>query len=233
MGSPVPSSYGPSPDDRTREPSTLGDLRFSRPVPDAHWRTLPENIRRRFSKRVADGESVVYTGVVVLSEASRAGRIFARLARLIGGPIPLSRDVGVATIVTVTEDNRCSGQIWTRIYCRRGCFPQVIHSSKRFAGPTGLEEHVGRGVGMALCVSAESGALIFRSRGYFVELVGIRLRIPNWLTPGNLTVAHTECGSNRFRFSLKIDHPLFGPLIRQTAIFRETTSHDRPPCSGH
>lgn len=223
MGSPVPSSYGPSPDDRTREPSTLGDLRFSRLVPDAHWRTLPENIRRRFSKRVADGESVVYTGVVVRSEASRAGRIFAWLARLIGGPVPLSRDVGVATIVTVTEDSRCSGQVWTRIYCRRSGFPQVIHSSKRFAGLTGLEEHVGRGVGMALSVSAESGALVFRSRSYFVELLGVRLRIPNWLTPGHITVAHAECGSGGFRFSLEIDHPLFGSVIRQAAIFTETT----------
>ena len=222
MGSALPSSYAPSPE-RALLPSALGDLRFSRLVPEARWRTLPESIRRRFSERVADGESAVYTGVVVLSEASRAGRIFAWLARLIGGPIPLSRDVGVATIVTVTEDSRCSGQIWTRIYCRRSGFPQVIHSSKRFAGPTGLEEHVGRGVGMALSVSAESGALVFRSRGYFVELLGIRLRIPNWLSPGNLTVAHTDCGSGRFRFSLEIDHPLFGTLIRQTAIFTDTT----------
>jgi hypothetical protein len=222
MRSALPSSCGPFPE-KARDTSALGDLRFSRLVPDAHWRALPENIRRRFSERVADGESVVYTGVVVLSEASRAGRIFAWLGRLIGGPLPISRDVGVATIVTVTEDSRCSGQVWTRIYCRRSGFPQVIHSSKRFAGPTGLEEHVGRGVGMALGVSVESGALVFRSRGYFVELLGIRLPIPGWLTPGDLTVAHAECGSGRFRFSLEIDHPLLGALIRQTAIFTETT----------
>ena len=73
--------------------------------------------------------------------------------RLIGGPLPIDRaSVHVPSVVTVTEDKASGGQIWTRIYGRRKGFPQVVHSSKRFAGPTGLEEYVGYGVGMTLTV---------------------------------------------------------------------------------
>ena len=127
----------------------------------------------------------------------------------------------VPSVVTVTEDMATGGQIWTRLYARRTAFPQVIHSSKRFAGPTGLEEYVGRGVGMALTVHAENGALIFRSAGYFVELFGRRLSVPAWLVPGALSVTHTELGEGRFTFTLELVHARFGFFIRQLAVFRE------------
>jgi hypothetical protein len=61
----------------------------------------------------------------------------------------------VAAVVTVTEDAQAGGQFWTRMYNRAHGFPQVIHSSKRFAGPTGLEEYLGWGFGIALAVSAD------------------------------------------------------------------------------
>ena len=140
-------------------------------MPEDEWASLPLAIRRRFSKRLAGGETVVYAGEVLETWMSRAGWWLAQAARLIGGPLPLTRNVHVPSVVTVTEDTATGGQIWTRLYGRRDGFPQVIHSSKRFAGPTGLEEYVGRGVGMALTVYAREGALIFRSKDYFVQLV--------------------------------------------------------------
>ena len=127
-------------------------------------------------------------------------------------------------IVTVTEDAASGGQIWTRIYARRNGFPQVIHSAKRFAGPTGLEEYVGYGVGMALRISVEHEALVFRSAGYFLQLGPLRLPLPRWLTPGALTVTHADLGGGTFRFTLEIVHPRFGLLIRQSAVFREAAS---------
>ena len=92
----------------------------------------------------------------------------------------------------MTEDKASGGQIWTRIYARRNGFPQVVHSSKRFAGPTGLEEYVGYGVGMALELLVREGALIFRSRDYFLQMFGRRFVLPAWLCPGELTVIHAE-----------------------------------------
>lgn len=201
----------------------LGDLRFRALLSAEEWAALPAPVRARFSKRLAGGESVVYAGIVSATRATRIGRLVAQAARLIGGPLPLTRDTGVPAVVTVTEDTRGGGQTWTRMYARRGGFPQVVHSAKRFAGPTGLEEIVGGGVGMALKVRVEDGVLVFRSAFYFVDVGPWRLRLPGWLTPGALTVAHTELGAGRFRFTLDLVHPLFGTLIHQAAIFREAT----------
>src|ERR1700676_739954 len=117
-------------------------------------------------------------------------------------------------IVTVTEDAASGGQIWTRICARREGFPQVIHSAKRFAGPTGLEEYVGFGVTMALLISVANEALCFRSAGYTLQL-------PEWLTPGDLMVTHADLGGGTFRFTLEIIHPRFGTLVRQSAVFKE------------
>ena len=188
---------------------------------DEQWARLPLAIRQRYSKRLAGGRTVVYTGRVTEMDMSRAGAVLAQLVRLIGGPLPTSCDVDVTSVVTVTEDMRSGGQVWTRLYARRRGFPQVIPSSKRFAGPTGLEEHVGYGVGMTLMVFATDRALVFTSDRYFVLVGRVRLWVPRWCCPGKLTVTHGEVDATRFVFSLDIVHPLLGTLIHQRAIFEE------------
>jgi Domain of unknown function (DUF4166) len=199
----------------------LGDLRFRALLGEAGWVRLPPAIRRRFSKRVAGGDTIVYAGCVTDTAMSPAGFVLAQLARLIGAPLPLSRDQDVPSVVTVTEDRASGGQIWTRLYARRRGFPQVIHSSKRFAGPTGLEEHVGCGIGMTLQVEATAQALVFASARYFLQVGGRRIYLPEWLAPGALTVTHGEIDDTAFVFTLDLVHPWFGPLIRQRAVFRE------------
>jgi hypothetical protein len=207
------------------------DSRFRELMSAEHWASLPFAIRRRFSKCLAGGQSTVYAGEILDSWMSRAGWCLVQVARLIGGPLPLTRDVGplppgartgaarVPSVVTVTPG--MGGQIWTRLYARRTGFPQVVHSSKRFAGPTGLEEYVGCGVGMALKVYARDGALIFRSENYFIQLFGRRFVLPAWLTPGTLYVTHAEIPDGKFSFTLQIFHPRLGLLLRQMAMFRE------------
>jgi Domain of unknown function (DUF4166) len=200
----------------------LDDRRFHDLLPDEEWGRLPLAIWRRFSKRFADGETVVYVGTIEEASFSRAGWWLAQLARVIGGPLPLCTETGVPMVVTVTEAS--GGQIWTRICARSNGFPQVIHSAKRFAGPTGLEEYVGYGVSMALRISVEHEALVFRSVGYCLQIGPLRLPLPPRFTPGDLTVTHSDLGGGVFRFTLEIVHPRFGMLIRQSAIFREAAS---------
>jgi hypothetical protein len=204
--------------------TALGDVRFRALMAEADWYALPPSIRRRFSKRLAGGETAVYVGEILETLLSPAGWLLAQLLRLIGAPLPTARDARVPSVVTVTEEMATGGQIWTRLYARRRSFPQVIHSSKRFAGRTGLEEYVGHGVGMALAIEVREGALVFRSDGYFLQILGRRLFLPAWASPGALSVIHAEIGDGRFLFTLEIVHPRLGLLIRQSAAFRECHS---------
>jgi hypothetical protein len=206
---------------RAAEANELGDLRFRALLSEADWLALPPPIRHRFSKRLAGGNTAIYVGEVIETRMSRAGWWLAQAARLIGGPLPVSRDAHVPSVVTVTEDVETSGQHWTRLYARHNGFPQVVHSSKRFAGPTGLEEYVGYGVGMALTIHVEDSALIFRAAHYFLQLGRWRMRLPAWASPGALTVTHAELGGGKFLFKLDIVHPRLGRLICQTAAFQE------------
>ena len=207
-----------------RSDPKLGDLRFRALMRDDAWSALPLAIRRRFSKRLPAGATTVYVGEILETRMSVGGWWLAQALRLIGGPLPTTRCVHVPSVVTVTEDKVSGGQIWTRIYARKTGFPQVVHSSKRFAGPTGLEEYVGYGVGMTLAVQVSEGALIFRSRRYFLQLLGRRLFLPDWLAPGALTVIHAEVPDGRFSFTLQIVHPRFCLLLRQMALYRELAS---------
>jgi len=185
------------------------------------WLFLPPATRARFLRHIGAGACVAYVGEVTECRISRAGWWLTQIARLIGAPLPLSTDTGVAASVSVTADADGTGQFWTRQYNRRHGFPQVIHSMKRFAGPTGIEEYLGLGVGIALRLQEAGGALLFVSDHYFLKLGPIRLRLPAALMPGTLTIGHCDIGGGRFVFSLDLVHPRFGELVHQHAIFAD------------
>ena len=198
------------------------DLRFRALLPEDDWAKLSPTVQRRFSKRLANGATAVYVGEVREMRLSRIGLLLTQLLRLVGGPLPTSLATGVPSIVTVTEDIKSGGQTWTRLYVRQNGFPQVIHSCKRFAGTTGLEEYIGFGIGMALTIGVVETALVFRSAGYFFQVGNWRMPLPSWLTPGQIIVSHKELESDQFLFTLDLVHPRFGPLVHQSAAFRES-----------
>jgi hypothetical protein len=199
----------------------LLDLRFRALLGEEAWRSLPEAVRARFSHRYSEGRTVAYAGIVDEIRISLPGLVVSRLVRLLGGPLPMSRDAGVPTVVTVTEDMPTGGQIWSRLFARRKGFPQVIHSAKRFSGPTGLEEVVGLNIGMALAVGVTPRGITFTSAGYFWQVLGRRVPVPSLLTPGDLVVTHEDGGEGTFRFTLSLVHPILGELVHQVASYRE------------
>jgi hypothetical protein len=220
-------STGPA---RTAAP--LADTRFRRLIPAEAWAALPPAVQLRFSHRLGPGASTSYRGHILSCRMTRIGWLLAQACRLIGAPLPLGCESGLAAIVTVTEHGPSGGQVWTRLYAREGGFPQVIHSAKRFSGPTGLEEYLGCGFGIALKLEATPEGIAFLSDHYFLELRSrggraLRLRLPRWLGPGDLRIDHADLGGGAFHFILALRHPWLGELIHQLGHFS-----DQPEIGG-
>ena len=223
----VASVPGPriKPGDRIGQDGTaaLIDPRYARLIGGAAWRALPAAVRARFAKRLGAGDAALYRGQVVHSRANLPGRILANLLRPLGAPLPLDWDnAGAAAVVSVTEDAHGDGQFWLRQYGRTGAgFPQVVRSTKRFAGPTGCEEWVTGWLGMSLRVRAVPDGLTFTSERYLLRLFGQRVALPRALTPGTLTVGHHARNDGTFDFTLRLDHTLFGTLLDQRIRFHD------------
>ncbi len=222
-----------APADRGNEENHLGDLRFRSLVGQNQWQKLPKAVRCRFSKRLSEGATAVYTGNVTQARTSWVGHLLAQLTRIIGSPLPRHLCIGATATVTVCEDcqrdNDCwNGQFWTRIYGRKDGFPQVIHSVKRFNGPTGLEEYIGRGIGMALDVDCESDGIRFSSDHYFLQFGKWRYRLPAWLSPGTVVVRHVDKSHGQFVFTLELNHPWFGELMYQEILFSDMVNEHQP-----
>jgi hypothetical protein len=198
------------------------DNRFRALMSDVDWDSLPRAVQRRFETPIPKGGVKLYAGNVVRTEITRLGRLLCLVARIAGSPLPDTNGATGPATVIVTDDQPSGGQLWTRLFVRPGGGVQMITSIKRFAGPTGLEERLGRGFSMRLRLSAEHGALVFRSAGYDVEIFGRRLPWPRALAPGTCKIEHRNLGPTRFAFTLTLTHPLFGQLIAQEAHFDET-----------
>lgn len=197
------------------------DLRFRLLLGEAAWARLPAAVQARFSKRLGPNVVALYRGIVVETRLSRMGWLLAQCLRPMGAPLPLRSGRGGAAIVCVSEDAATGGQCWSRLYASAHGLPQVIHSAKAFAGPTGLEEHIGMGIGMALDVVASADGLTFTSAYYFWKIGRLRMRLPSWMTPGCTTVVHRDLGAGHFAFDLSVRHPWFGELVHQHALFED------------
>lgn len=202
----------------------LGDIRFRQLFEDKDWNRLPRPVRRRFGRRVATGEALIYRGQVEYNRVNIWGRIINSVLRLIGAPLPLdTQNAGAAAVVTVTEATNGS-QVWMRQYARQDTkrpFPQVIQSAKHFKGPTGIEEHIGVGIGMSLIPLVEEQELVFRAQDIFWDFGPLRLTLPRCLGPKTLRAGHEELGEGHFVFTLLLEHKWFGKMVDQRVRFQD------------
>ena len=235
-------------DNKPKHTHHIGDLRFRQLFTDRQWRELPLPVRNRFGRRVGIGDAIIYKGHVEYNHVNRWGRLLNGILKLIGAPLPLdTQNAGAAAVVTVTEapgiNGGHGGQIWMRQYARQDTkrpFPQIIQSAKRFTGPTGIEEHIGGGIGMSLQPLVEGKELVFRAQGIFWDVPGpwnkqggkkqggqkrggkkLRLTLPRWLGPKVLRAGHEELGGGQFAFTLKLEHKWFGKMLDQRVCFRD------------
>lgn len=190
-------------------------LDFERLLGRAAWLSLSADTRSRF--RIGAPPRTYEGGMGV--RASWAGLAIAQVCRLIGQPLAPWRGEAVPVSVAVHTDKDGS-LVWDRLYRfpkKRPCFV----TSRKVADHRGMVEMVRGGLGMALNVTVEDGALHFRSRGYFLEIGGRRLPLPGLLTPGRAHVVHRDLGDGRFLFSLEFRHPWLGQTLWQEGVFAD------------
>jgi hypothetical protein len=200
------------------------DPSFERLLGELGWRRLAPAIRERFRWKPAAGAEIRYVGEMQVVRSSRLCWVLAQLCRLIGTPLAPHRGTHVPVTVMLSLDREGAGVVWRRLYRFPGRRPVICVSVKKATGADGLIECVGGGIGMWLRLSERAGALNFRSTGYFWSLGGWRLVLPDWLTPGVLTVVHSDEGRGRFRFAISVVHPLFGETFFQDGVFEHQRS---------
>lgn len=196
------------------QPHAAPALDLAALVGEAGWSRLPAAVRRRFA---AGHAPVRYDGEMSL-RCSPAGRLFAWLARVVGGPLADIDADGVDTTVRVGDDGH-GGVVWARDFGGR----QLVRSTKALDSKGHLVERTDGGLGMDLDVFESGGSLVFESRRFFL-LVGARrwrIPVPSLLTPGTCRVTHTDLGGGRFRFTLAMTHALWGRTFEQTGVFRD------------
>ncbi len=208
-------------DAKQRVQYNLYDFRFRNLLARSDWNTLPKLVQKRFSKRLSNGQVALYRGIISETRFSKVGWCLAQILRFIAAPLPVKNDMNTPAVVAVAEDPIAGGQIWTRTYHNRDGFPQTINSAKRFTGKTGLEEHIGLGIGMALKVDVIDNGLRFTSDHYFWDLGKYRIMLPHWICPGKTKVCHIDKGGGAFDFTLSLNHPLLGELLYQKVRFHD------------
>lgn len=191
---------------------------FERLLGRAAWERLPAAVQHRFGPHAAD-ETILYEGRMLVA-ASLVGRLIAQVCRLIGTPLAPWTGTDVPTSVDVHLDQR-GGLVWARTYRFKRHAPILVSSTKLMTAEGDLLEVVRGGLGMALDVTVEDGALHFRSRYYFVSLGRLRVRIPNLMTPGRAHVIHRDTGGGTFRFTLDFQHPWLGRTLFQDGLFHD------------
>ncbi len=190
---------------------------------NAAWGRLPEAVRERFA---ATAGNATYAGAFEIVRASLLGRGFAWLGTLFGTPVAPRTGTNVAARVFVRPSE--TGVDWNREYHWLDGTTHLVRSTKVVTDEGRLIEKLPARLCMPLAVYEDGGALHFVSRGYYFDLkfgdpgFGVHLPLPSFFSPGITHVEHIDLGHGWFRFTLAVDHPLFGELFFQTGRFCAT-----------
>ncbi len=188
-------------------------MHLQRLLPAEDWACLHPAIARRFARHDAP---ILYRGVLSI-QRSWLGALSAWCAAPFGQPLPLHGAKDVPAEVRVFPDGH-GGVVWERWLLAPGRQAACVRSTKRL-GPTGLEECTDAGLGMALTLRAEHGALVFQSQSYFLACGRWRMKLPGWATPGTCRVTHTDLGDGLFRFTMEMRHRVWGLTVSQRGVF--------------
>ena len=204
-----------------RSSENTGPPDFRRLLGEPAWNRLARGIRSRFDASHGVTRPVVYTGCMQMVRCNLWGWLLAQLFRLLGTPVAPASGTDVPVEVKLFPSCHDTGIVWERTYHFPGRAPLTVRSTKTLDTDGSLLESLGAGLRMRLRVYERDGALHFRSRGYYLRVLGFSIALPDVLPPGETHVTQTDLGGSRFQFTLRITHPLLGEMFFQEGVFED------------
>lgn len=188
----------------------------------AQWLLLHPDIRHRFDKNPSPGEPLRYVGSLSELTSSWVGKLLGYVTYpfIKGALIPFD-DADFPVDIEVYAKPGCGDIFKQRIYRLHGRPPIQFTSYMRESVGGEVLEYVGKGLGMKLRLRVVDGNLHFRSDGYFWEVLGWRMPLPGWLTPGQTDLSHCNDSPTQFNIRIEIRHALFGITFKQVGVFRD------------
>ncbi|NVE01564.1 DUF4166 domain-containing protein [Massilia sp. BJB1822] len=201
-----------------------GEGELFRKVLGAEWEKLHPDIQRRFDKNPAPGKPLRYAGRLSELRSSVFGKLLGFLSGpLIEGALIPHDDFDFPVDIEVYSKPGCAYIFKQRIYRLHRHRPVRFTSYMAESEKGEVLEYVGLGLGMKLLLRVEDGNLHFTSDGYFWQILGWRMPLPDLLTPGKTFLCHRNEAPNRFNIRIEIRHILFGTSFVQAGVFHEKT----------
>ncbi len=186
------------------------------------WGKLHPDIQHRFNKNPEIGRPLRYTGTLSELPCSRVGRVLGYLTMpMIQGALMPYNDAHFPVDIEVYSKPGSQAIFKQRIYRLNGRKPVQFTSYMLESSRGEVLEYVGMGLGMKLVLDVRDGNLHFESDGYFLQVFGMRIRMPDIFTPGKTFLCHRNNSAGQFDIRIEIRHALFGTTFTQAGVFRE------------
>lgn len=186
------------------------------------WKKLHPDIQARFERNPALTKPLYYSGYLSELTSSKFGKIlgYFSLPFLKGALIPFD-DFDFPVDIKVYSKPNDPAIYKQRIYYLHTRKPIQFTSHMRESETGDVLEYVGFGLGMKLILYIKDSNLYFTSNGYFWEVSGWRIPLPDLLTPGKVFLSHCNDNPSQFNIRIEIKHILFGTSFTQIGVFHE------------
>ena len=183
------------------------------------WDRLPDILRRNFDLRPGTDTEIRLTGVMHEISYSRIGALFVWPGRLFGALVPWQgRNVGIR-IDLRTHATNARFMYWHRVHFFEENPEFVFASRMEYLEGNEFIERVRTGLGMRMRARLDGEVLTFEAVCYQLDVLGLDIRIPNWLLMGTGVIRERQVAPDAFEMRFEIDHPWWGRTFTYTGVF--------------
>lgn len=182
------------------------------------WDKLGDVIKRHYFLRPYSTDYICVSGEMQEIYHSQIAKLFIPFGLIFGAIVPFKgKNIPIDVHYNSSPDN-CN-IYWDRVFK----FPnrKYFHFRSHMEHVKNNEviEFVRLGVGMKLKVTAEDGAIVFRSEGYIWRVFGRDIPIPVGLIFGDAYVEERPVDDRKFTMKMVLTHPFLGVLFRYQGSF--------------